>query len=794
MITLRRLFAAPAFALTAILTIALGIGVNTAVFSVIHRVLLNPLPFREPQRLVHVAETHPDFPSFQVAAPDFFDWQRLNQSFDGLAAHTFQAINKWVILGDGEPEPVQVVQASAGLFPLLGISPLLGRTFTAEEEAKKAPVVVIAESLWRRRYQADPGIVGRKIRLMDWPVTVVGVMSRQQAHPAWGEVWMPLTFLDPALTESRRFHALEVVGRLKSGVTVERAQAEMGTLAASLGRAHPATNASVGIAVLPLEVWIAGESRPLLFAAWAAVGLVLLLACANVAHLVLIRAVERQRELGIRQALGASGFNLSREILVENLTVAAFGGALGIVLARAGLPLLLARLNPGDLPRFESASLSGEALLFGGVATLGCGLIFALPALLHLPRRDIQALMHPGSGRSLHRGRRWFGPAIAAAEIAIAFAVIVGAGLLYRSFETLTRERPGFESRDVLVAEIPLGFGSWADSERHFVQRVAPRLREIPGVREVAAANVGPLMLQPTELSRFSTRFGIEGRVFARGEFPVAQMRWTTPGYFSVLQIPIREGRGFEETDLGKPAYIVNQTFARLYFPNQNPIGKQVLMNVVTGTPQKVPIIGVVADVRDLGLEVTPRPTLYQLGVSNAMTVLLRTDGPPTALIDPVRRLLRSINPNEPIRTLAPLDSIREASLTRRRLALDLLGVFAALAAALTAIGVYGVISYALSQRRGEFAVRLALGSTPTQLVRLIARGFVFPWIGGLLLGTGLGWALAQALRTQLYRLSPADPVVWLATGAGLAVLVLAAGLRPAANATKISPIAILRQ
>jgi len=301
----RSLRRSPAFTLTAVLTVALGIGLNTAVFSVIHTVLLDPLPFREPERLVHIAETHPDFASFQVAAPDLFDWQRTATSFEGIVAYTFQAVNHWMILGDGEPEPVQVVQASQGLFGLLGVQPLLGRTYTAEEERMKAPVAVISESLWRRKYGSDPGIIGRKIRLIALPVSVIGVAAKRDAQPGWADVWLPLSFLDIALTESRRFRPLEVIGRLKAGATLETAQAEMTGLADRLSKAYPDTNGRVGISVMPMSSWFTGEVRPALLIAWAAVSLVFLLACANVAHLVLVRTAHRSRELALRAALGA---------------------------------------------------------------------------------------------------------------------------------------------------------------------------------------------------------------------------------------------------------------------------------------------------------------------------------------------------------------------------------------------------------------------------------------------------------------------------------------------------------
>lgn len=788
----RSLLRSPAFAAAAILTIALGVGVNTAVFHVIHAVLLDPLPFRDPKRLVHVAETHPEFPSFQVAAPDFFDWQRMASSFDSLAAHTFQEMNKWTILGDGEPEPVQTVQASYGWFPMLGVQPLLGRAYTSEEEAQKSPVILLSESLWRRKYRSDPHIIGRKIRLVSWMVTVVGVVAQRQAQPRWAEVWMPLSFLDPALTQTRRFHTLEVIGRLRPGVTVEQAQAEMKGIAAGLAREYPETNGTVGAAVAPLSGWITGAVRPALLIAWAAVSLVLLLACANVAHLVLVRTVHRSREMAVRAALGAGSARLACFLLAENLAVAAAGGVLGEILARVLLPWL-SRLAAGEIPRLDSAELSPAALGFGGGATVLCAVLFALPAALHSRRPDLQQVIKQSGGLSLAHRRSWFGASILAVEVALAFVVMTGAGLLYRSFAALLGEETGFDSRGVLAAEVPLAF-DWAQSARVFEQQVAPRLRAIPGVAVVAAANCAPMMLHATEVSRFASRFGVVGRTFTPGSFPVAQLRWTTPDYFRALRIPLKRGRLFTEADIGKPGYIINEALARRFFPNQDPVGQQILMGVVSPRPQAIPIIGVAGDVRDLGFDLEPLPTLYSLAVSNRMTVLLRGEATPASLVPAVRGALRAVNPDAPITTLAPLDQIVRTSVARRRFALELLCVFAALAALLTAVGVYGVVAYSLSRRAGEFAIRFALGAERGHVRNLILRAFAIPTLAGLVAGGWLALVFAQTLRTQLYRLSAADPLVLAVSALALGLLVAVSALRPALKAASISPMAIPRE
>lgn len=792
---LRSLLRAPAFTAAAILTIALGLGVNTAVFQIVHTILLDPLPYRSPEQLVHVAETHPQFPLFQVAAPDFFDWQREAESFQGLAAHTFQEINKWVILGDGEPESVQVVQSSASLYPLLGAQPILGRVYTEEEERERAAVVVISEGLWRRKYQADPHIVGRQIRLVDWPVTVVGVISQRQAQPRWGDVWMPLSFLDPALTETRRFHAIEVIGRLKPGVTVAQAEAEMRAFAARLAREHPETNRDIGATVRPIVTWLTGEVRPALLIAWAAVSLVLLLACANVAHLVLVRSIHRSRELALRLALGAGASRLARFLLAESALVAMAGGILGAILARLLMPWLLARDGSG-LERLESAALSPETLLFGASTTLLCALLCVLPAVRFANRLDLQQIIQQSGSVSLTHRRSLFGPAMLAVQVALAFVVLTGAGLLYRSYAALLAEPLGFEARNVLAVEVPLALDWVKSSPQIFDQQVAPLLKAIPGVREVATANFLPMTLSRTEISRFATQFSIPGRTTETGDegSPVAQLRWTTPAYFQVLSIPLIRGRLFTEADAGKPGNLINQAFADRYFPGEDPVGKHLIRNLHTPNPETVPILGVVGNVRDLALDVEPTPAIYELRVANRVTLVIRTEGEPSALIPAVREVLRRINPDAPLRLLAPMEQHIAGSLARRRFALELLGVFAALAAILTAVGVYGVVSYALSQRLPEFAIRHALGASRRELAALVLKRFAAPALTGLLLGALFACLMALALKTQLYKVPPLDPVTLIGAGAGLLLVIAVSALRPAAVAAAISPNAIPRE
>jgi predicted permease len=788
----RSLLRAPAFSATAILTVALGIGVNTAIFGIIYAVLLDPLPYRDPARLVQLSETHPEFPSLQVAAPDYQDWRRMSKSFEDIAAYTFQTINQVTLAGAGEPEQVQATDASHQLFPMLGIQPIYGRAFTAEEEAGQAPVVMLNEALWRRKLSADPAVIGRTLRLGNAAYTVVGIVPKRQAYPAWADVWKPLSFMPQQYKDLRRYHSLELIGRLKRGVQLEQAQSEMQVIAAGLAKSYPETNKTEGASVLPLAASLTGEVRPALLIAWAAVSLVLLLACANVAHLVLIRSVARSREMAVRAALGANTFELMRVLVTEYLLLAFAGGALGAALAAFLLPLL-AKFAAGGLPRLETLALTPVTAVFSGAAAVLCALLFALPALFHTRRTGLYEAIKQSSGLAAGHRRPRFGAAVIAVEVALAFVVMTGAGLLYRSFAALLREDAGFDARRVLAVDVSLSKG-FAQAGPLFEQQIAPRLRRLPGVTSVAAANCAPLTIGSTELSRFATRFGVPGRVYEAGRFPVAQVRSVTPEYFRLLGIPLTRGRLLTDADNNQPVFLINETLARRFFPGQDPVGRALLMGVVSPSPQAIPIAGVVGDVRDLSLDLEPRPTIYQFTLAPRTTLLVSTAVDPASLIPAVREIVRSADAEAPITRLEPLAAIVNESLERRRFALYLLGAFAAMAGALTAIGIYGVIAYSVSCRGREFAIRSALGAQRRDLRSLVVRNFALPAGAGLIAGAGLAYVFARAMGTMLYKLSPADPSVAAITTFALAGLVIGSALRPAGKAASIPASRALRE
>lgn len=780
----------PAFALAAILTIALGVGANTAVYQVIDAVLLRPLPFREPQRLVQVWENTPLLPQLQAAVPDFQDWRAQAHTFTGMAAYTFEAINHVTLIGQGEPEVVQATNATGDLFSTMGIQPLLGRAFSAADESGKRPVALISEKLWRRKFASDAAIVGRAIQLETLSFTVIGVVPRRQAFPEWAEVWLPFSWIEPQLLQTRKYHPLEVVARLKPGVTEAQAQTEMRTLAARLAAGHPETNGRVGAHIVPLAREITGGVRPALLLVWAAVGLVLLMACANLAHMLLARMLDRRHEMAIRVSLGAGRGRLIRLVLTESLLLALAGGASGAVLA-VGAGGVLQRMAQGRIPRLESAGLASQTPFFVLALSILCAALFALPAIA----QAVRAEAGQPAGRSMSRPRSPLGACLIAAEVAMAFVVLMGASLLVRSFVGLLSEDPGFRPHGVLAMELPMPSSryDWPKSAQFWKTQLMPAVRSLPGVREIAGVNCAPMSLGPTELTRFATRFGIEGRAFEPGRYPVAQLRWVTPDYFRVLGIPLKSGRWLTEADDGRPVYLINETLARRFFPRADPTAHRLIMGVMDPQPFPAAIAGVVGDARDLGLDETVQPTLYLLSISPGMTLLVKAAGSPAALAAPIRDLIHQADPGIAVLKAAPVDSYVADSLARRRFALTLLAAFGGLAALLTAAGIYGLLAYSVSGRAREFGIRAALGATPASLQRLIAREGAAVAIPGLAAGIALSVGCARWMKALLYRLSPMDPLSLAGVIVLLSAITALALWLPARRAARVDPGVALR-
>ena len=775
---IRSLRRRPVFALVAILTIALGIGANTALFGVVYAVLLEPLPFRDPGRLVQIWNTHPALPQLQLTVPDYVDLRAQTQSFESVAAHTLAAMNNGTLLGQGEPAPVHGTMASSGLFSEMGIRPIAGRPFSEAEEAAREKVVLLSETLWRHKFGGDQGVIGRQIRVDQQSFRVLGIVGRRQAFPEWADFWIPLSLAEPDLVTRRKYHPLEVIARLKPGVTVEQAQSEVAGFARRMAQAHPETNANIGAYVIGLDREITGSVRPSLLLAWAAVGLVLLIACANLAHLFLARIVERRQEMAIREALGAGTWRLIRRLLGESLAIAAAGGAAGMVLAIwAGDAAR--KLAASQIPRVEWMSFGAPEWLFAlGISAIA-GALFAVPACWQVMRSRTRLA---GAGRSIARGRSRLSAALLAGEVSMAVLVASGAVLLLRNFAELLHQDPGFQARQVwVVPNLPAG---------KRLEAILASIRESPGVSEVAAVNSAPMSLGATEHSRFATRFGIAGRTFEPGSYPVAQNRWMTPEYLRVLGVPLKSGRWLTEADANQPRLLVNQTLARRFFPGQNAVGRHIVFGVMDPQQQAQEIVGVVGDVRDFGLDHEPEPAVYGIGAGPVMTIVVKAAAPPA---DAVRAAIHRAGPEIPVSAVQPLAQNVADSLARRRFILTLLGIFAALAALLTAGGIYGLMTHSVNARLREMGVRAAVGASPRELVRMILRETLLLTAPGLAAGAVLAVAFARVMKTLVYRLSPADPVSIAAAVGLLVVLAVVSAWLPARRAAGVDPAVALR-
>jgi predicted permease len=553
----RSLALRPAFAITAILTIAAGLGVNASVFHVVYSVLLKPLPFRDPDRIMQVWETHPQFRTLQASVPDFLDWRSNMRSFEQMEAYTFQAASTGMTLfGAGEPQRVQAPAITAGLFPMMGIRPLIGSTFVAADDHRKRNVVLVSERLWRTVFHTDAGLAGRSIRLDDQAFTVIGVIPDRQKFPSWADVWLPFSIIDAELLQTRRFHPVEVVARLRHGATVTQAQSEIDVLSKRLAATYPTTNGSIGGFVIPLSGQVTGQIRPALLIAWAAAGLVLLIACANLAQLVLARTADRSVEFDTRTALGASRVQLIRAVMAENLVIALAGALLSIALSMTAIPLIR-RFAAGYVPRMEFATYGADAWVSIFALAAFCVLLFALPACWQVLRT------HSGQGpwaatrMTQSRVRRRFGAALISLEVALAFVVLTAAGLLIRSFSAIMNEDRGFRADRILATRLKLPVRyDWNKAQSLFNDTLAPRIMQLPGIEAVASSNSIPMSLGPTERSRYATRFGVPGVTPDPGNYPVAQLRWVSRGLLPCARDASHQRQSIQRRRSGKESVL----------------------------------------------------------------------------------------------------------------------------------------------------------------------------------------------------------------------------------------------
>ena len=787
----RSLLRAPAFSLTAILTIALGIGANIAVYAVVHAVLLEPLPFHQPEQLVQVWESHPELHNLQVSVLDYLDWKKSNNSLD-LAGYTFQAMDKGTLTGQGDPVAIQATNAGADLFSLLGIKALAGHLYGEKDEVRKQPVVLISERLWRTKFSSNPNAIGRSIRLDGTSLTIVGVLPRKNAFPVWADVWMPLSRIDPATSSTRKYHPLEVIGRLHRGVSTRQAEIEIENIAQQLSAAFPATNGKIGAFIVPLKDSFVGDVRPALVAVWFAVGLVFFIACANLAHLMMNRALNRRREIAIRLAIGANRAAAFRTFFSETLLLSLAGGALGIVTAYSALPLIV-RLAQGQMPRMETIQLNISVLLFGVTAVLLVAMLFAFPSYLQVFRTDVSESLATSSSRIGTRQSK-LSAILMSSEVALSLAVVLAAIGLVRSLSFALETDPGFRPDHVITVDSPLVNGDGQKSYELFQNRIVPDLKSAPGVQDVAAVNSIPMSLGPTEHSRFATRFGIVGKQFEPGRFPVAQTRWSTVNYFHVLGIPLVRGRLLRQADYNQPRVVINQALARRFFPTVNPVGQQLLLGVVSPRPQANEIVGVVGDVLEFGLTAPPEPTMYSVNVSPEMEILVKAASDNLSIRTNIAGAMRRINPEQETGPVRSLSDYVESSLKRRRFVLTLMTTFAALAMCLSVVGIYGVFSYSVSRRMREFGIRSAIGARRFDLLAQITNECLAVLIPGLLIGLAISAACVPFLRTLLYGVSPIDVISSTTAIIIILMLCLASVMLPAWRAANAEPATILRE
>jgi putative ABC transport system permease protein len=781
---LRYLRTNPGFGLAAVLTLALGIGASTAIFGVANAVILRPLPFREPERLVRIWETNPSSDQFSASDPNYLDWRARNRSFAELAAYRSNSMN---LVGDGQPEQLTAIGVTHTLFPLLGVAPRVGRAFTADEDRPGgARVVILSARLWQRRFGGDRGVLGRTISLDGRPYTVIGILPPGLGFATQADLWQPLA---PDAGSNRGNHTLGVVARLRAGSTIETATSDMRAIARQLGQQYPASNAEWGARIASFRDWLIGaELRDRVIALLFAVGLLLLMACVNVANLLIARASTREREMGLRAALGAGRWRITRQLLTESLTLATIGAGAGVALAAVAMPVL--RKAGGDaIPRLDEMSLDWRVLSFALGASLVTGLLFGLAPALHASRAGLHGMLRTGARVA---GTSRLRSTLVVASIALAMLLLVGAGLVGSSFLRLMRVDPGFEPDHVLVASISL------PAERYPNDRIAAfhteamrRVVAIPGVRAAGMINIAPFSGGNTAIP-----FTVVGRPPARpGEFLQAGWRSVTPGYFAALGLRLKRGRLLNEQDVdnGPPVIVITDTMARRFWPGEDAVDRQIQ---IQGAKRPFTVVGVVNDIRAQTLQEEPAPVMYlpyQQVSLRSMWLTVRAVGAPTSVASAVQREIWAIDKTLPVANVQPLEQLMSQAAAQPRLTMLIFGLFAAAALALAVIGVYGVVAYSVAQRTREIGVRLALGAQPSRIVRSVVRhGLLLAGLG-IAIGLAGAYALARFIAAILYGTEPTDALTYGAVAVTLALCAAVASLAPARRAARVDPVTALR-
>jgi predicted permease len=797
--SLRVLLRNPAFTVTALLTLALGIGFNTAIFSVVDSVLLRPLPLKDPDRVVSVWEhsLRAGIDRNEMAPANYFDLRNQNQVFEGVGAFGEVSLN---LTGAGEPERLDGRLVSANVFGLLGVKPALGRTFAPEEDQPgRERVVVLSDGLWRRRFNSDPTIVGRNITLNAEPYTVVGVMPPDFFFPEReGELWTPWA-MQPEEASGRGDHYVRVMARLKPGITMQQANAEVGAIAARLSNEYPRTNEGLGFLVSSFHEDYVGNLRTPILILFAAVALVLLIACANVANLLLAQATSRRREIAIRTALGASRFAIIRQLLVQSLLLASGGGVLGVFGAVWGVQWL-SRLAPESLSKLQSVSVDARVFVFTLGVTLLTALVFGAVPAFHASRsKPGETLSEVGRDGGGGISGRYVRRVLVVAEVALAVVLLVGAGLLIRSFQRLRQVDPGFRSDNLLTMRMVLPNSKYAKPEqkRAFYDEVLRRVDELPGVE-----SAGMITFLPLSFSGMNFAFSIEGRATPGDmNLPLAVYRVVSPDYFRSMGIPLQRGRFFDSRDTAEapPAIVVNRRMAEHFWPGEDPSGKRLKIGPVDSPNPWATVAGVVGDVRQSGFYGDQNFEIYvpyaqeRRGFVAPRDLVVRTTGDPASLAGAVRQAVWAVDKDQPISNVKTMDQALAASVSRERFQTLLLALFATLALVLACVGLYGVISYAVVQRTHEIGVRMALGAQASDVLRLVINQGMLLTLIGLVIGIAGAFAVTRVMTEMLYGITATDPLTFAGVPLVLGVIALLACYIPARRATKVDPLIALR-
>ncbi len=798
---IRTLRGSPGFTLVALLTLALGIGANTAIFSFIDGVLLNPLPYPDPDRIVRVLEKRPDGGPNGISTLNYLDWVKHNTVFEYMAAQTgWQA----TLTGVAQPALLNGARVSPHFFDIHGIKPILGRAFREDEDQLgKDKVVILSHALWQSQFGSDPSILSRTIHLNNDSYQVIGVMPEGTVYDrGFAQFWKPLAFEPSNMT--RNFHWFVALAKLKPGVTLAQARAQMDTVGANIAQAYPDSNQGWGVDIQPLAAALVNNNlRTALYAMLGAVGMVLLIGCANLANLALARGLSREREVAVRAALGAGRWRLIRQFLTENVILSVAGGVLGVGFGYAFMTGLKLLVPPNTLPAEADVKLNLHVLLFSLAISLLTGILFGMAPALQASSPDLGgAMKESGRSSTSSKTNRRLRDGLVVAEIALAFVLLAGSGLLLRSFSSLLHVDPGFDSTNVLTMNFPLAQSQYPDPAQlnRYLRGIQAAIEAVPGVRNAAVASALPL-----QGWGYGMPFQIVGQPeLDRAHRPGGFFKMVSPSYFAALGIKLRQGRVLNEHDVqgAPPVTVINETFAKKYFPSQNPIGQRVrIQQIVPGQTALGPeipweIVGVIADEKISSLDDVTSAGFYmsnQQSPAYGVGLVVRGNLAPTALEKSIRVAIDGVNKDQALSNVRTLDQVKEASLGPDHLETMLLAVFAGLALVLAAIGIYGVISYSVVQRTHEIGIRAALGASTGNLLRMVLVNGLTLMLIGLVLGIAGSLAVTRLLSTLLFGVGARDPLTLAAVAAVLALVSVAACLLPALRATRVDPLVALR-